>query len=121
MPSVVRLGDQCTGHGPYSPRPNDSASENVFVNSIGAHRQGDHWVVHCSGECHDSIQATGDPTVFVNNKQLARVGDQIACGSFNAQGSPNVFAGGSSGNKSGFSGKGFSAGFGKTSDIEPVY
>lgn len=121
MPSVVRLGDQCTGHHSFGPRPNDSASGDVFANGIGVHRVGDHWIVHCSGGCHDGIQATGAPTVYVNNKPLARVGDQISCGSFNAQGSPNVFAGDSSGVKPGFSGQSFSERFGDTSDLEPTY
>lgn len=94
MPAVVRLGDQCTGHGCFPPRVNDSASGNVFVNGIGAHRVGDHWVVHCCGiPCHDSSMAAGSGTVFVNGKALARVGDSVACGSAAAQGSSNVFAG----------------------------
>ena len=32
--------------------------------------------------------------VRVNGKQLARIGDPVACGSTVAQGSANVFAGG---------------------------
>lgn len=47
MPATVRLGDQCTGHGCFPPRVNDSASSDVFVNGIGVHRVGDHWVEHC--------------------------------------------------------------------------
>lgn len=94
MPAVVRLGDQCTGHGCFPPRVNDSASGNVFINGIGAHRVGDHWVTHCCGiPCHDSAMASGSGTVFVNGKALARVGDSVACGSAAAQGSSNVFAG----------------------------
>lgn len=118
MPAAVRLGDICTGHGPYRPRPCDSASTNVFINNIGSHRVGDHWVVH--GD-HDSVQATGAPTVFVNNRAKARVGDQIACGSFNAQGSPNVFVGGGGASRPGFSGASFAQQFADTSDIEPKY
>ena len=95
MPPVTRLGDICTGHQAWPPRPNDEASGNVFVNSIGAHRQGDHWAVHCKdADCHDSTHSTGSSNVFVNNKQLSRIGDPINCGSYVAQGSPNVFAGG---------------------------
>lgn len=94
MPAVVRLGDQCTGHGPFAPRVNDSASGDVFINGIGVHRVGDHWVTHCVGpSCHDSTQAAGSSTVFVNGKPVARIGDSIGCGSANAQGSNNVFAG----------------------------
>ena len=91
---VVRLGDDGSGHGCFPSRGNDSASNNVFVNSLGAHRVGDHWVTHCCGpSCHDSTQASGSGTVFVNGKALARAGDSIACGSTNVGCSPNVFAG----------------------------
>ena len=95
MAAVVRLGDKCTGHGCHPPRTNVSASSNVFVNGLGAHRVGDAWDVHGSGTCtpHGSVQATGSATVFVNGMPLARVGDSIACGSSNATGSGTVFAG----------------------------
>ena len=95
MPAVSRQGDPCTGHGNYPPRANDQGSGNVFVNGKGAHRQGDHWPQHCSGNsCHDSTTSGGSSTVFCNGKPLARIGDAVACGSVIAQGSKNVFAGG---------------------------
>lgn len=95
MPAVVRLGDTCTGHGCFPSRPNDQGSPNVFVNSIPAHRQSDHWVTHCCPPpCHDSNLAAGSPNVFVNNLQVGRIGDPVACGSACATGSPNVFANG---------------------------
>lgn len=94
MPAAVRLGDECTGHGCFGPRVNDSASENVFINGIGAHRVGDHWEVHCCGPiCHDSEMAEGSSKVFINGMAAARIGDPIACGSLAAQGSSNVFFG----------------------------
>ena len=92
MPPVVRLGDIDTGHSCWPPRPNDQGSPNVFANGIPAHRLGDHWVVHCCGDCHDSNLAGASPNVFVNGIPWGRIGDSIACGSFCAQGSPNVFA-----------------------------
>lgn len=94
MPAVTRLGDGCTGHGSWPPRVNDSASSNVFCNNIAVHRQGDHWVTHCNPEpsCHDSSLAAGSPNVFVNNKQIGRIGDPVGCGSSVAGGSGNVFA-----------------------------
>jgi len=96
MPGVCRLGDTCSGHGAFPPRANDSASSDVFVNGIGAHRQGDHWVTHCDPTpvCHDSTLASGSATVFVNGVQLGRIGDPVACGSTVVVGSGNVFAGG---------------------------
>lgn len=91
MPAVVRLADYCAGHC-YSPRPNDEASPNVFVNGRGVHRVGDHWPTHCCPPpCHDSVQAQGSPNVFVNGRAAARIGDALSCGDVTAEGSPNVF------------------------------
>jgi uncharacterized Zn-binding protein involved in type VI secretion len=87
--AVTRLGDLCTGHGRYPPRPNIEASENVFINGLGAHREGDNW----AGHDHGGVLAHGSPTVFVNGKALARIGDPVSCGSVSAQGSSNVFSG----------------------------
>lgn len=96
MPGVARLGDSDTGEGCFPPRVCDSGSGNVFVNNIAAHRQGDHWVVHCcpGDGCHDATCAAGSGTVYCNNKPLARIGDPVACGATIAAGSGNVFAGG---------------------------
>lgn len=97
MPAVSRLGDNCTGHGCWPPRPSTGASPDVFVNGIAAHRQGDAWAAHtCPAipETHASVLAAGSATVFANGKQLARIGDPVACGSNVAAGSANVFAGG---------------------------
>ena len=95
MPPVVRLGDICTGHGCYPPRPNDQGSPDVFVNGIPVHRTSDHWSVHCCPPpCHDSNLAAGSSTVFANGLGVARIGDPVACGSSCAQGSGNVIAGG---------------------------
>lgn len=95
MPAVVRLGDPCSGHGGFPSRPNITASTNVLINGLGAHRVGDAWAVHCDpSACHGGVEASGSGTVFVNGKPLARVGDAVDCGSTCAVGSPNVFAGG---------------------------
>ena len=96
MPAVTRLGDLDTGHGPWPPRASTSASGDVFVNGIAVHRQGDSWAVHCDPTpvCHGGTLAAGSGTVFVNGKQIGRVGDPVDCGSSVAAGSGNVFAGG---------------------------
>lgn len=95
IPPVTRKTDVCTGHGCFPSRPSVQGSPNVFVNGLKAHRQGDAWTTHCCmGSCHSSILALGSSTVFVNRRQLGRVGDPVACGSLVATGSPNVFAGG---------------------------
>lgn len=93
--SAARLGDRCSGHGCWPPRPNAEASSDVFINGIGSHRKGDYWPTHCCGSsCHDSVLAEGSPTVFVNGKEKGRIGDPVACGSAVIEGSPNVFTGG---------------------------
>ena len=97
MPPVTRLGDSCTGHGSFGPRPSSGGSGNVNANSIPVHRQGDGWSAHGSpspSPPHGSSLAAGSGTVFANGKQLGRIGDPVACGSSVAAGSGNVFAGG---------------------------
>lgn len=97
MPAVTRLGDACTGHGCWPPRPSAAASPDVFVNGIAAHRQGDAWAAHTCPtipETHASVLAAGSSSVYVNGKQLGRIGDPVACGSAVAAGSADVFAGG---------------------------
>ena len=96
MPAVTRLGDQCTGHGCYPPRPNIQASPNVFCNGIAVHRETDGWAVHCCPPpvCHAGNLASGSSTVFVNGLECGRIGDPVDCGSVVAEGSDNVFCGG---------------------------
>ena len=97
MPAVTRLGDACTGHGCWPPRPSTSGSESVFADGIAVHRQGDAWAAHtCPAipDTHASVLASGSGTVFANGRQLGRIGDPVACGSAVAQGSATVFAGG---------------------------
>lgn len=95
MPPITRLGDVCTGHGCYPSRPSTSASPDVYINGIPAHRQGDAWDSHCCGPaCHGSNLSVGSSTVFVNGLQVGRIGDPVECGSSVSTGSENVFAGG---------------------------
>ncbi len=92
---AARLGDICTGHGCFPPRPSISGSPTVLINGLPAHRVGDAWAVHGCPVCvpHGSVLAAGSPTVFVNGLPLGRIGDAVACGSFVATGSPNVIVG----------------------------
>lgn len=96
MPAVTLLGHRCTGHGCYPPRPNVEGSGNVFANDIPVHRQDDAWHPHGCGDCtpHSSETKSGSQTVYVNGKQMARIGDPVKCGSKIAQGTGNVFCGG---------------------------
>lgn len=41
MPGATVLGDICSGHGSFPPRPVISASGNVIINGKGAVRIGD--------------------------------------------------------------------------------
>ena len=97
MPAVTRLGDSCTGHGCWPPRPSTGASPNVYANGIAVHRQGDAWAPHtCPSipETHGGVLAAGSSSVYVNGKQIGRIRDPVACGSSVAAGSGDVFAGG---------------------------
>ena len=94
MPAAHRHRDICTGHGCWPPRPNATASPDVFVNGLGQHRLTDSWLVHCCGGCHAGVAATGSPNVFVNGLNACRIGDAVSCGSFMATGSPDVFING---------------------------
>lgn len=94
MPSAHLLGQFCSGHGCYPPRPNIQGSSNVYVNDIPIHREGDSWEIHCCGDdCHGGVLAKGSKTVFINSKGAARIGDPVSCGSAAIQGSSNVFIG----------------------------
>ena len=95
MAAVARLGDICTGHGCWPPRTGVSASPNVFVNGIAAHRLNDPWDTHCcpTDGCHPGTVSQASSRVFINGKGIARIGDVIDCGSLIAAGSPNVNAG----------------------------
>lgn len=89
--AVARLNDNCTGHGGYASRPCTQASQDVFFNGRGAHRQGDKWAIHTGRASHDGTLASGSPTVFTNSKQQGRVMDPVTCGSYVATGSPDIF------------------------------
>ncbi len=97
MPKVTRKGDVCTGHGCWPSRGSTEGSGDVFVNGIPVHRQGDAWGAHtCPAipETHAGALGAGSATVYVNGKQIGRVGDPVDCGSSVAAGSDDVFAGG---------------------------
>lgn len=93
MPAATRLGDISSGHDCFPGRPNIEASGDVFINGLGAHREGDSWAVHSCETAHDGVLTSGSPTVYVNGRPLGRIGDPISCGDVVAQGSPTVFAG----------------------------
>lgn len=96
MPGAVRLGDNCTGHGCFPSRPNNSASDNVSVNGRGLHRLNDSWAAHCCPDagCHGGYTIQGSSTVSINGRPATRIGDMINCGSYCLEGSSDVSIGG---------------------------
>jgi len=94
MGFAARLGDVCTGHDCFPPRPSITASLDTFIDGIPALRMGDKYDVHCClNNCHNGVVIGGDFTTFINGLPAARVGDPIECGSFIATGSFSTFIG----------------------------
>lgn len=96
MPAATRLGDYCTGHDLCPAVPLVESSGDVFVNGLGAGRQGDHYSSHgCIAHAgHQDVIAAGSTTVFVNGKPMARVTDTVSLGGSVRDGSGDVFVGG---------------------------
>lgn len=96
MPKVARISDLCTGHGCFPPRAATGASPDVYAEGLATHRQGDGWAAHGCPGCvsHAGSLASGSSTVFVNGRELGRIGDPVSCGSSVAVGAQTVFAGG---------------------------
>ena len=90
--AVTRLGDLTTGHKGFPSVPSVQASPNVFANFLPVVRQGDAFAVHCTKHCHQGVLASGSSTVYVNGKQVGRIGDRVSCSDQVASGSNNVFA-----------------------------
>lgn len=111
MPPLVRLGDICSGHGCWPPRPCIMGSPNVLVNGLPAHRLGDLWGIHldvckscfcqpCESDryCHGGgpdggVLVAASLTILINGLPAARIGDPLVCGSVCATGSLNVIGG----------------------------
>lgn len=103
---VHRLGDICSGHGCWWPRPAITGSLSVFVNFLPVHRVADWYAVHaCPGSKqppHSAMGVTGSATVFVEFRPLRRMGDALTtggpaplgpCSGVAITGSPNTFCG----------------------------
>lgn len=88
------------GSGMYCMAPTtqstDKGSSDVFVNGIGAVRQGDTMKVHAGPGCppHAPPLTSCSGTVFVNGKGVGRIGDAYGGNHTILSGSSNVFAGG---------------------------
>jgi len=89
MPGVVRRSDVCSGHC-FSPRASSSWSKDVFANKIHVVRYSDTRPVHrCGSSCHSGSNV-GVHDVYSNSKYIQTIGDDVSCGSTQAQGSPDV-------------------------------
>lgn len=101
MPAISRKDGTdsiATGHGCDATTVTDQGSSSVFVNSIGAVRQGDLHAVHTfpvGPVCvpHALPLTSFSSSVFVNSKGVGREGDDYV-GHVLTSGSSNVFAGG---------------------------
>ena len=99
--AICRLGDLCTGHACWPPRPCITASSTVYLNNLPIHCVGDRWASHCclhTGDehhgCHDGYTMSGSSNVYVEGRLAARTGDPISCGSKVGYGtSPDCYCG----------------------------
>lgn len=94
MPKASRKGDMCSGHGCFPPSAAIAGSPDVSIDKIPALRKGDAVAPHGCGKCvpHGRTVSGGSPTVFVNGKALARIGDAINCGGSVSVGSGTTVA-----------------------------
>ena len=107
MPAVARGNsedDVSCNHPCLGTTKTNGMSDDVIVNGIGVHREGDDTVVHVSGvdspicvSTHAPVIAEGSTSVFANGKGVARVGDDYTASdkvsTASGNGSPDVFAG----------------------------
>lgn len=98
MPAVARKGDAViTNHDCVTTTTTEGASEDVFVNGIGVHRDTDKNTAHNvdSPGCSPHQTAINSPseTVFANGLGIARIGDGYGGGEEVSGGSEDVFAG----------------------------
>lgn len=91
MPNVAYSSSICDGACGFPPAPAQTWSDNVYANSNNVVRQSDLFVDHGHGSPRSVV--SGSSTVFVNSKQIARIGDPLSCGANIATGSGNVIAG----------------------------
>jgi uncharacterized Zn-binding protein involved in type VI secretion len=95
MPGIARLGDICTGHGGWPPRPIVSASPKVRVDGIPVARVGDSLASHTNPaipETHAGTISSGNSKVRADGIPIARIGDSVSCGGAVASGSGKSFA-----------------------------
>lgn len=94
LPQASRKGDTASGHGCFPSTSAIAGSADVVIDGIAALRKGDAVAPHGCGQCvpHGRNVSGGSPSVFVNGRPLARVGDGVNCGGNVAVGSGTVIA-----------------------------
>ena len=94
LQGMSRLGDITTGHGCHAPVIGATASENVMVNNMPAHKVKDTTVPHtCGSDVHSDTMSVGSKTVNVNGSPAMQIGSLLTPGGTMAEGSHNVFIG----------------------------
>ena len=92
MARAARRGDLCAGNETCAARPAREGSPDVTFNDQGALREGDALVPHkCAVHGPGAGKsAGGSATVFVNDRPVTRVGDDVDCGGQITTGSADV-------------------------------
>lgn len=98
MASVVRLGDESSGHGCFPPTNLvTTPATKTYINGILIGLVGGQYSTHtCGDNTHPQSTrsiASGSTKTFVEGYSVARLGDPISCGDVCAQGSENTFIG----------------------------
>jgi hypothetical protein len=76
MPAITLVGDFCTGHDCFPPRPSTSGSASVYINGKSVVRLGDAYATHCCGNpCHAGVLSSASSSVFIEGVAVGRVGD----------------------------------------------
>jgi uncharacterized Zn-binding protein involved in type VI secretion len=91
---LSRIGDITTGHGCYAPSVGVTASVNVKVNGVFAHKVGDTFTPHtCGTDVHPDVAAVGSTKVMINGQPAMRLSDTLTPGAARmAEASWTVFA-----------------------------
>jgi len=97
MLNVSKVGDTVSVHECGVVPTASTGSSDVYTNNIQTHRQGDTNTSHpysaIGCPTHTTSLSSGSSSVYVNDKQVARITDPYGCGISLTQGSNNVFAG----------------------------
>ncbi|WP_372069776.1 PAAR domain-containing protein (plasmid) [Tistrella mobilis] len=84
MPAVTLLGDDCTGHGCWPPRPSIEGEPRFTVGGRPVVLVGHAYAPHtCPDipETHGGTLSDGAPRATVGGRRIGRIGDPVSCGS----------------------------------------